>query len=75
MNHAEAVHVLQAARDINQLNGTSVRLFGGEDQRATYKLSAVHLIVPFNKLHDVPVFHPLGDHRKPEFTHRHPKQR
>ena len=43
-------------------------------QEATYKLGAVRMLVLSNELDDVPVFHPLGDHRKPAFGHRHPKQ-
>ena len=32
------------------------------------------MLVPRDKLHDVPIVHPLGDHRKPVFAYRHSKQ-
>ena len=38
-----------------------------------YKFSAVHMLLP-NELIDVPILHPLGDHCKPAFTHRHSNQ-
>ena len=68
------MHVRQAVRNINQLNRTSVRCFSG-DRGVTHKPSAVHMFVLLDKLVDVPVFHPLGDHRKPAVTYRHSKQR
>ena len=43
-------------------------------QGVTYKLGAIHMLVFFNELDDVPVFHPLGDHRKPAFSYCHPEQ-
>jgi hypothetical protein len=73
VNHTEAVHVHQAIRNVNQLNTTSAR-FCGEDRGATNKLSAVCAWVLLDELVDVPVFHPLGDHRKPAFTYRYSKQ-
>ena len=47
----------------------------GGGRRPTHKLSAVHMLVLPNKLVDVPMFHPLGDHRKSEFAYCHSKQR
>ena len=73
MNHAETVHVRQAICNVNQLNSTSAGFYGG-DRGATNKLSAVYVWVLLDELIDVPMFHPLGDHRKPVFTYRHPKQ-
>jgi hypothetical protein len=74
MNHAEAMHVRQAVRNINQLNRTSARLCSG-DCGVTHKLSAVHMIVLLDKLVDVTMFHPLRDHRKSAVTYRHSEQR
>ena len=45
------------------------------ERGATYKLDAVHVLVLSNELDDVPMFHPLGNHRKLAFTYRHSKQR
>jgi hypothetical protein len=73
VNHVEDVHVIQAVRNVNQLNRTSARHCGG-DQGATHKRNAVHIFVLLDELIDVPVFHPLGDQRKPAFAYRHPKQ-
>jgi hypothetical protein len=73
MNNVEAMHVRQAARNINQLNRTSARLCSG-DRGVMHKLSPVHMIVLLDKLVDVPMFHPLGDHGKPVVTYRHSKQ-
>jgi hypothetical protein len=74
VNHMEAMHVFQAVRNINQLNSTSVRHLCGWVTRATYKLSTIHIFVLLDKLVDVPIPHPLGDHCKPVFAYRHPKQ-
>ena len=48
---------------------------GVERQGVTYKLNAVHMIVLLDEVVDVPMFHPLGDHREPAFAYRHSKQR
>jgi hypothetical protein len=74
VNHAETVHMRQTVRNVNQLNGTSVRLCGNGDRGATHKLDTVHTFVPSNKLDDVTMFHPLGDHRKPVFAYRHSEE-
>jgi hypothetical protein len=74
VNHAEAMHVRQTVRNVNQLNSTSVRLCGNGDRGATHKLECGSHVCPSNKLDDVPMFHPLGDHRKPVFTYRHSEQ-
>jgi hypothetical protein len=47
----------------------------GEGRGVTHQLSAVHIFLLLDKLVDVPVFHPFGDHRKPAFAYRHSKQR
>ena len=70
MNHVEAVHVPQAARNVSQLDRTSAKRCSG-DRRATHKLNAVHIFVLLDELVDAPMFHPLRNHRKPAFTHRH----
>jgi len=72
VDDAEIVHIPQAIRDIDQLNGTSARLLRG--RVTAYKLGAVYVPLPLNELIDVSVFHPLGNHRKPVFTHCHPKK-
>ena len=72
MDHPEAMHVRQAARNVNQLERTSVKPWYGWG--STYKLSTVHVFVLLDKLIDVPMFHPLGDHRKPALAYRHSKQ-
>ena len=74
VNHAETVHMRQTVRNVNQLNGTSVRLCGNGDRGATHKLDTVHTFVLSNKLDDITIFHPLGDHRKPVFTYRHSEE-
>jgi len=60
------MHVLQAICNAGQLNGRpSVMLL--QDQGTTYKLDAVYMLVPLNKLVDVPVLHPLGNESEPVF--------
>ena len=73
VNHVEAMHVRQAQCNFKQLNRTSAR-FSGVDQGMTHKLGAVHIFVLLDKLVDVPMFHPLRDHRKPAVAHCHSKQ-
>ena len=73
VNHVEVMHVLQAARNVSQLNRTSARLCGW-NRGVTHKLSAVHIFVLPDKFVDVPMFHPLGDHRKPAVAYRHSNQ-
>jgi len=41
----------------------------------TYELNAVHVSIPLNKLIDIPIFHPCGNHRKPLLTDRHSNER
>jgi len=36
-----------------------------QDQVTTYKLDAVYILIPLNKLIDVPMLHPLGNESKP----------
>ena len=73
MNYPEAVHVRQTGRNVNQLNRSSVRFCGAGD-RGAYKFGAVRMFVLSNELDDVPMFHPLGDHREPVSTYRHSEQ-
>jgi len=65
VDHAEVMHVLQAIRDVGQLNGTSVEVL--RDQATTYELAAVYVLIPFNELVDVAIFHPLRNQSKPVF--------
>ena len=44
------------------------------DQGVTNKLGAVYAWVLLDELVDVPMLHPLGDHRKPAFTYRYSEQ-
>ena len=57
VDYAEVVHVLQAIRNVSQLNNTSAWLL--RSQTTTHKLGTVHVGVPLDKLVDVSVFHPL----------------
>ena len=41
----------------------------------TYKLNAVRIRVRLDKIHDIPIVHPLGNHRIPAVAYRHAKQR
>jgi len=72
MDNTEIVHILQAICDVDQLNGTSARLPGG--QATAYKFSAAYMPLPLDKFIDVPIFHPLGNHRKLVFAYCHPKK-
>ena len=65
MDHAEIMHVFQAICNAGQLNGTSVELL--RDQATTYELAAVYVLIPFNELVDVAIFHPLRNQSKPVF--------
>jgi len=42
---------------------------------STYKLNTVHMLIPPDKLVDVPIFHPRRNHREPLVTHCHSDQR
>jgi hypothetical protein len=42
-----------------------------EYQGAAHKHNAVHIFVLLDELVDIPMFHPLGDHRKLAATHRY----
>jgi len=61
------MHVLQAVCNTGQLNGRPSEMLL-QDHVKTYKLGAVGVLVPLNKLVDVPVLHPLGNVSKPVFT-------
>jgi len=71
--HAEVMHVLQPICNPGQLNG-GPSVMVPRDQVTTYKLGAVYIFVPLDKLIDVSVFHPLGNQSKPVFIQCHPKQ-
>jgi len=45
------------------------------DRVTTYKLGAVYVFVPLDKLVDIAMFHPLGNQSEPEFIQCHPNQR
>jgi hypothetical protein len=47
----------------------------GGNREVAHKLNAVHMFVLLDKLVDVPILHPFGDHRKLTFAYRHSKQR
>ena len=73
MDYMEVVHILQAVRNVSQLNSTSVVSL--RCQVITHKLNAVCVPVPLDEFIDVSVFHPLGNQNKSVFVQRHPKQR
>jgi len=65
--HVEVVHVLQATRNVSQLNSRlSVMLLRG--WVTTYKLGAVYILIPLDELVDVSVLHPLGNESKSLFV-------
>jgi hypothetical protein len=72
VNYTKVVHIFQAIRNTNQLNGTSARLLRGRVE--TYKLSAVYVPIPFNELVDVSILHPLRNQSEPVFVQCHTKQ-
>ena len=67
------MHIFQPIRNTGQLNGSSVRL--PQDRVTTYKLDAVYMLIPLDKLVDVSVLHPLGNKCKPVFIDCHSEQR
>ena len=73
MDYTEVVHVLQAIRNVNQLNSASARLTTGVV--IIYKLSAINLHIPLDEIIDIPVFHPVRNQRKPVFTNCHSEKR
>ena len=73
MDNVKVMHICQAIRNINQLNGTSVRLL--QDPVTTYELSAVYTAISLDELVDVSVFHPFRNHCESVFAYRHAKQR
>jgi len=68
----EVMHILQATRNSSQLKSTSVRLL--KSRVTTYELDAVDVHVHPNEPVDVPIFHPLGNHRELVFVDCNPKQ-
>lgn len=73
MDHAEVMHILQTVRNVNQLNTTSARVIRG--QVVTCKLNAVNMLIPLDKVIDIPIFHPFGNQSEPMITHCHSKER
>jgi len=71
MDDTEVVHILQAIRNINQLDNESVRFSFGS---STYKINAVHMPILPDELVDIPIFHPCGNHREPTVAHCHSNQ-
>jgi len=67
------MHILQAVRNVNQLNSALVRLSWG--QEITHKLSAVDLLIPLDEVVDVSIFHPLRNQSEPVFTHCYSEER
>ena len=67
----EVVQILQAIRDVNQLH--CISQLPVEIGWMTHEHRAVGVLILLNELVDVSIIHPLRNHRKPVFTHRHPK--
>ena len=74
MNHPEAMHILQAIRNIRQLPNELVRRLP-RSNIDTYKRSPVCIRIIPNELVDIPIVHPLRNHRKVALIERHSKQR
>ena len=74
VNHPEAMHILQAIRNICQLPDGLVRHLP-EPNTNTYKRSSVCIRIFPDELIGVSIVHPLGNHRKVVFAERHSKQR
>ena len=73
MDNPEIMEIFQPIRNIDQLHNIS-RVpvgIGG----VTYKHRAVGVLILFNKLVDISIIHPFGNHCKPVFAYCHPKQR
>jgi len=73
MDYVEVVHVLQAIRNVNQLNSTSARLISWV--MIAYELNAINLLIPLDETVDISVLHPLGNQSEPVFTDCHSKER
>ena len=72
VDNAKIVHMPQAIRDVDQLNGTLAGL--PRCYATAYELSTVHVPLPLDKIIDVSIFHPLRNHRKPVFAYCHSKK-
>ena len=72
--HVRAMHVLQAVRNIGQLNG-SVAPVSKRGSPATHELDTINPSMPLHKLVYIAVIHPLGHHCKPLRFQVHTKQR
>jgi len=66
VNYEQFMHILQASRNTNQLNGSLVKLLRG--QVTAYKIGAVYIPVSLDELVDVSVVHPFGNESKPVFV-------
>ena len=66
VDNAEIMHIPQAIRDVDQLNGTSAWLLW--NQMIPYELGPVYVPLPLDELIDISIFHPLGNHRIPVFA-------
>lgn len=72
MDHTEVVNILQAIRNVKQLNSTLVDL--QQDQVVTYELNAVNILIRRDEVVDVSVLHPFRNESEPAFTHGDPKE-
>lgn len=76
MNDPEVMHILQAVRNVRKLRRGSVgNPAGSKLNTGTHKSNAVCIRVFSNKLIDVTVVHPLGNHGKLVGAERNPQQR
>ena len=59
------MHILQAERGLHQLrrSDTSVSVCEDRDDPSTYKLCSVHFLVLLYEFVNIPIIHPLGNHR------------
>ena len=73
VNDAEAMHILQTICNICQLHGGSVGYLSGLNVE-TYKGNAICIVIFPNKLGDVPIVHPFGNHCKLAVVDSHPKK-
>ena len=74
MYHTNAVHVLQPACGVNQLDG-SVTPASIKDNPATYELGTIDPFVLLHELVNIAKIHPFGYHRKPVPFQVHTEQR
>ena len=65
VNYMEFMHILQPICSVGQLKGSSAII--SRIEVTTYKLGAVHMLIPPNKVVDVSILHPLGNEGKAVF--------